>query len=439
MTATMEIALAVAVLGTMFGLLSAGVWIGITLLLSGYVAIELFSPAPSGSLLASTVWDGSWPWTLTALPLFVWMGEILFRTKLSEDMFVGMSPWLRWLPGRLLHVNIIGCAIMSAITGSSAVCSATVGRMSVPELRRRGYDEFMAIGTLSGSGTLGMLIPPSIMMMVYGVVAQVSIGQLFIAGVGPGIMMMLMYQAYVVGWAKLFPSRQPPPDPKMSLGEMLWASRRLIPAMSLILVVLGSIYGGLATPTEAAVFGVLGSLVFSWAQGTLTFESFQQSLIQTVKTTCMISLILAGGNFLSIALGFTGLPHMMAGWSAGWGLDKYSLLVVLTIVYIILGTALDGASMILLTSAVVLPMVSGAGIDLLWFGIYMMIVTEMSQISWPVGFCLFVVQSLTGCSLNTVSLATLPFMIMLTIGIVLIAIFPEIVLWLPHQMVNKPG
>src|SRR5437868_14990495 len=302
MGATMEIALAVAVLGTMFALLSAGVWIGITLLLCGYVAIEFFSAAPSGSLLASTVWDGSWPWTLTALPLFVWMGEILFRTKLSEDMFVGMSPWLSWLPGRLLHVNIIGCAIMSAITGSSAVCSATVGRMSVPELRRRGYDEFMAIGTLSGSGTLGMLIPPSIMMMVYGVIAQVSIGQLFIAGVGPGIMMMLMYQGYVIIWAKLFPSRQPPPDPAMSLGEMLWASRRLIPAMSLILLVLGSIYGGFATPTEAGVFGVVGSLAFSAAQGTLTWKSFEEGLVQTVKTTCMITLILAGGNFLSIAL-----------------------------------------------------------------------------------------------------------------------------------------
>ncbi len=340
MTGTEEIILSLVILGVLFALLGAGVWIGMTLLITGFVAVEFFTPAPSGSLLASTVWDASWPWTLTALPLFIWMGEILFRTKLSEDMFHGMSPWLNWLPGKLLHVNIVGCAIMSAITGSSAVCSATVGRMSVPELRRRGYDEFMAIGTLSGSGTLGMLIPPSIMMMVYGVVAQVSIGRLFIAGFLPGLMMMLMYQAYVVIWAKLYPEKQPRDDLALPFWEKVWATRRLIPAMILILLVLGSIYGGVATPTEAAVIGVLGSLAFSAASGTLTVENFKVGLINTVKTTSMIGLILAGGAFLSIALGFTGLPNVMAQWVDHLQLGKYELLIVLTILYIILGTAL---------------------------------------------------------------------------------------------------
>jgi C4-dicarboxylate transporter, DctM subunit len=434
MSGAEQIILSIVVLGVLFSLLGAGVWIGITLLITGFVAVEFFTPAPSGSLLASTVWDASWPWTLTALPLFIWMGEILFRTRLSEDMFHGMSPWLRWLPGKLLHVNIVGCAIMSAITGSSAVCSATVGRMSVPELRRRGYDEFMAIGTLSGSGTLGMLIPPSIMMMVYGVVAQVSIGRLFIAGVGPGILMMLMYMGYVIVWAKLNPAKQPRDDVVMTFLEKVWASRRLIPAVTLILLVLGSIYGGIATPTEAAVIGVLGSLAFAAATGTLSLHTFKLSLVNTVKTTSMIGLILAGGAFLSIALGFTGLPNIMAGWVDHLDLNKYELLIVLTILYIVLGAALDGVSMILLTAPVVFPMVAKAGIDPLWFGIYMMIVTEMSQISPPVGFCLFVVQSLTGCDLRTVSLAALPFFVMLVIGIVLITIFPAIVTWLPTQM-----
>jgi C4-dicarboxylate transporter, DctM subunit len=435
MTGTEEIILSLVILGVLFALLGAGVWIGMTLLITGFVAVEFFTPAPAGSLLASTVWDASWPWTLTALPLFIWMGEILFRTKLSEDMFHGMSPWLNWLPGKLLHVNIIGCAIMSAITGSSAVCSATVGRMSVPELRRRGYDEFMAIGTLSGSGTLGMLIPPSIMMMVYGVVAQVSIGRLFIAGFIPGLMMMLMYQAYVVAWAKLNPDKQPRDDLALPFWQKVWATRRLAPAMVLILLVLGSIYGGVATPTEAAVIGVLGSLAFSAASGTLTRENFKISLINTVKTTSMIGLILAGGAFLSIAMGFTGLPNVMAQWVDHLDLGKYELLIVLTILYIVLGTALDGVSMILLTAPVVFPMIAKVGIDPLWFGIYMMIVTEMSQISPPVGFCLFVVQSLTGCDLRTVSLAALPFFVMLIIGIVVITIFPAIVTWLPMQMV----
>jgi len=435
MTGMEQMMLAVAVLGVLFLLLGAGVWIGVTLLISGYVAVEFFTAAPSGSLLASTVWDQSWPWTLTALPLFIWMGEILFRTKLSEDMFAGMSPWLNWLPGKLLHVNIVGCAIMSAITGSSAVCSATVGRISVPELRRRGYDEFMAIGTLSGSGTLGMLIPPSIMMMVYGVVAQVSISRLFIAGFLPGLMMMMMYQAYVVIWAKLNPEKQPPADPPMPFWTKLWAARRLIPAMTLILVVLGSIYGGVATATEAAVVGVLGSLLFSFCSGTLTRDSLFVSLVNTVKTTSMIGLILAGGAFLSVAMGFTGLPNVMAGWVDAWQLGKYELLIVLTLLYIVLGTALDGVSMILLTAPVVFPMIAKVGIDPLWFGIYMMIVTEMSQISPPVGFCLFVVQSLTGCDLRTVSLAALPFFVMLIIGIAILTIFPAIVTWLPTQMI----
>ncbi len=435
MSGTEEIILSLVILGVLFALLGAGVWIGVTLLITGFVAVEFFTPAPSGSLLASTVWDASWPWTLTALPLFIWMGEILFRTKLSEDMFHGMSPWLNWLPGKLLHVNIVGCAIMSAITGSSAVCSATVGRMSVPELRRRGYDEFMAIGTLSGSGTLGMLIPPSIMMMVYGVVAQVSIGRLFIAGFLPGLMMMLMYQAYVVIWAKLNPEKQPRDDLALPFWQKVWATRRLIPAMVLILLVLGSIYGGVATPTEAAVIGVLGSLAFSAASGTLTIDNFKLGLVNTVKTTSMIGLILAGGAFLSIALGFTGLPNVMAQWVDHLQLGKYELLIVLTILYIVLGTALDGVSMILLTAPVVFPMIDKAGIDPLWFGIYMMIVTEMSQISPPVGFCLFVVQSLTGCDLRTVSLAALPFFIMLIIGIVILTIFPAIVTWLPMQMI----
>jgi C4-dicarboxylate transporter, DctM subunit len=435
MTGMEQLVLAVVVLGVLFVLLGSGVWIGVTLLITGYVAVEFFTPAPSGSLLATTVWDASWPWTLTALPLFIWMGEILFRTKLSADMFIGMSPWLNWLPGKLLHVNIVGCAIMSAITGSSAVCSATVGRMSVPELRRRGYDEFMAIGTLSGSGTLGMLIPPSIMMMVYGVVAQVSIGRLFIAGVLPGLMMMMMYMGYVVIWAKLYPAKQPPADPPMPFFRKVWASRRLIPPMTLILMVLGSIYGGVATATEAAVIGVIGALAFSAWSGTLTMDSFRTSLVNTVKTTSMIGLILAGGAFLSVAMGFTGLPNVMAGWVEALQLNKYQLLIMLTILYILLGTALDGVSMILLTAPVVFPMIAKAGIDPLWFGIYMMIVTEMSQISPPVGFCLFVVQSLTGCDLRTVSLAALPFFLMLIVGIAILTIFPAIVTWLPEQMI----
>lgn len=431
-----EVVLTVSVLGAMTFLLCSGVWIGVSLLLTGLVALVFFTPAPAGSLMAQTVWDSSWDWALTALPLFIWMGEILFRSRLSEDMFRGLSPWVSWLPGKLLHVNVVGCAVMAAITGSTAVCSATVGRMTVPELKRRGYDDHMAYGTLAASGTLGILIPPSIQMMVYGVVAQVSIGQLFIAGVLPGIMVTGMYMAYVVAWALLHPDRMPRDELHMSLLNRIWAARRLIPAVALIGIVLGSIYGGLATPTEAAAIGVVGAFGLAASSGTLNLKMVEQSMLGAVKTSCMIGLILAGGAFLSIAMGFTGLPKVMAGWVESLHLGRYGLLVLLTVVYIILGTALDGISMVLLTSPVVFPMAQAAGIDLLWFGIYIVIVAEMAQISPPVGFNLFVVQSLAGADLWTVSKACLPFFYMLVLAIAILAVFPEIVMYLPKLMSN---
>ena len=433
-----SVVLTASVLGAMTFLLCSGVWIGISLLLTGLVALVFFTPAPAGSLMAQTVWDSSWDWALTALPLFIWMGEILFRSRLSEDMFKGLAPWVSWLPGKLLHVNVVGCAVMAAITGSTAVCSATVGRMTVPELKKRGYDDTMAYGTLAASGTLGILMPPSIQMMVYGVVAQVSIGQLFIAGVLPAIMVMLMYMAYVAGWALLHPDRMPVDEIRMSLLERIWASRRLIPAILLIFVVLGSIYGGVATPTEAAAIGVVGAFGLAAFTGTLNVRMVEQSLFGAVKTSCMIGLILAGGAFLSIAMGFTGLPKVMAGWVDSLHLGRFGLIILLTIVYIILGTALDGISMVLLTSPVVFPMAQAAGIDLLWFGIYIVLVAEMAQISPPVGFNLFVVQSLAGADLWTVSRACLPFFFMLIAAIALIAVFPQIVSFLPNLMSNVP-
>lgn len=431
-----EALLAATVLGTLFFLLATGVWIGVALLIVGFVALFFFSPAPAGSLLASTVWDSSWSWALTALPLFIWMGEILFRSRLSEDMFKGLAPWLGWLPGRLLHVNILGCGVMAAVSGSSSVTCATIGRMSMPELRKRGYHEGMAIGTLAGSGTLGLLIPPSIMMIVYGITAQVSIGRLFIAGFLPGFMMIGLFMAYTAGWSLLNPTKIPADDLKMSFGEKIWASRRLIPVILLIVAVLGSIYGGVATPTEAAVMGVVGALILAAATNTLSWETFRESLLGAVRTACMIGLILVGAAFVTMAMAFTGLPAVMADWVNKLGLTPIGLIFFLTILYILLGCFLDGVSMIVLTAPVVLPMVQTQGIDPLWFGIYIVLVVEMAQITPPVGFNLFVLQNLTGRDIWTVTKSTFPFFILLCVGIVLITVWPEIVLILPRQMVN---
>jgi tripartite ATP-independent transporter DctM subunit len=431
-----EAVLAATFLGVLFALLASGVWIGVALLAVGFVALFFFTPAPAGSLLATTVWDSSWNWALTALPLFIWMGEILFRTRLSEDMFKGLAPWLGWLPGRLLHVNILGCGVMAAVSGSSSVTCATIGRMSMPELKKRGYHEGMAIGTLAGSGTLGLLIPPSIMMIVYGITAQVSIGRLFIAGFLPGFMLIGLFMAYTAAWSVLNPGKIPASDIRMSFTEKLWASRRLIPVVLLILVVLGSIYGGIATPTEAAVMGVIGALALAAATRTLNWPTFQESLLGAVRTSCMIGLILAGAAFVTMAMGFTGLPAIMAGWVDRLGLDAYGLIVLLTILYIVLGCFLDGVSMIVLTAPVVLPMIQAEHIDPLWFGIYIVLVVEMAQITPPVGFNLFVLQNLTGRDIWTVTKASVPFFVLMIVGIVLITVWPEIVMFLPRQMVN---
>ncbi|WP_420406056.1 TRAP transporter large permease [Nisaea sp.] len=421
----------------MLGLLASGIWVAPALLAVGFFALEFFSPAPAGSLLASTVWDASWNWALTALPLFVWMGEILFRTRLSSDMFNGLSPWLARLPGGLLHVNIVGCGVMAAVAGSSAVTCATVGRMSIPELKKRGYDEKLSIGTLAGSGTLGLLIPPSIMLIVYGVIAQQSISRMFIAGVIPGILIISIFMTYVAIRALLNPELAPPEKERLTFMQKVKASRLLFPVVLLIFCVIGSIYGGFATPTEAATIGVLGALGLAWWSKSLNWASFMESLMGAVRTSCMIAFILAGAAFLSIAMGFTGVPRVLAGYVDAWNLSPAMLLVLLTVLYIFLGCFLDGVSMMVLTAAVVLPMVESAGIDLIWFGIFTVIVVEMAQITPPVGFNLFVLQGMTGRDILQVTKASVPFFFLMLLGILIIGIFPELVTWPVEYMIRK--
>ena len=427
--------ISIILFAAMLGLLASGLWVAPALLTVGFIALEFFSPAPAGSLLATTVWDASWNWALTALPLFVWMGEILFRTRLSSDMFNGLAPWLSRLPGGLFHVNIVGCGVMAAVAGSSAVTCATVGRMSIPELKKRGYDEALSIGTLAGSGTLGLLIPPSIMLIVYGVIAQQSISRMFIAGVLPGIMIIAIFMGYVMIRTTLDPSLAPKETERTTLRQKLWASRLLIPVMLLIFVVIGSIYGGFATPTEAATVGVIGALVLAWWSKSLNRASFMESLMGAVRTSCMIAFILGGAAFLSIAMGFTGVPRVLAGYVDSFDLSPTMLLVVLTVLYIFLGCFLDGVSMMVLTAAVVLPMVKDAGIDLVWFGIFTVIVVEMAQITPPVGFNLFVLQGMTGRDILQVTRAAMPFFFLMLLGIVVITAVPELALWPVQWMV----
>jgi len=426
--------ISVVLLAALAAFLVAGVWIALTLLGVGWIAMALFTDSPPGSLMATTVWGASTSWALTALPLFIWMGEILFRTRISEDMFRGLAPWMAPLPGRLMHCNVVGCGIFAAISGSSAATAATIGRITVPELRKRGYDEHMAVGSLAGAGTLGLLIPPSIILIVYGVAADVSIARLFVAGVLPGVMLMLMFSAYIGAWALLNPKRTPPRDEFSTLGNKLYAARYLIPAVLLIGAVIGAIYAGIATPTEAAAIGVAGALALAAASGSLNWTNFQASVIGATRTSCMIAFILAGAAFLTVAMGFTGVPRILAKWIGDQGFSAWQLIAVLTVLYVILGCFIDGISMVVLTSSVILPSVKAAGIDLLWFGIFVVLVVEMAQITPPVGFNLFVLQGLTGKNMFYVARASLPFFVLMVLAVAIIWQFPEVVTYLPGKM-----
>jgi tripartite ATP-independent transporter DctM subunit len=418
----------------LFVLLGSGVWIGLALAGVAWIGMELFSSRPAGDAMAVTIWGSASSWTLTALPLFVWMGEVLFRTRLSEDMFKGLAPWLERVPGRLLHTNIIGCTIFAAVSGSSAATCATIGKMTLPELNARGYPEGMTIGTLAGAGTLGLLIPPSIIMIVYGVTAEVSISQLFIAGVIPGVLLATLFSGYIVVWSLLHPGAIPAATETTTFVQKVHASRHLIPVMLLIGLVLGSIYVGIATATEAAAFGVLGSLAISATQGSLTRRTFSDSLLGATRLYCMIALILSGAAFLTLAMGYIGLPRHLAEWIGGLGLSPFALIVALMIFYAVLGCFLDGISMVVLTMGVILPTVQAAGIDLLWFGIFIVLVVEMAQITPPVGFNLFVLQGMTKREISWIAQVTLPFFFLMLAALGLIYLFPQIVSWLPAQM-----
>ncbi len=429
-----EVILTISLLLVLFALLGSGIWVAFSLMTVGMIGMLIFTEAPLGDVLATTVWGASNSWSLAALPLFIWMGEILFRSRLSEDMFAGLSPWLTHLPGRLLHVNILGCAIFAAVSGSSAATAATIGKMSIPELARRKYPESMLIGTLAGSATLGLLIPPSIILIVYGVATEQSIARLFIAGLLPGLLLVSLFIGYVMLWSLLYPHRIPAGEHSLSMAERLKRSRRLIPVVLLIAGVIGSIYAGIASPTDAAAVGVLLSLVLSKYTGTLNRRTFFAGLMGATKTSCMIAFILAGAAFLTVSMAFTGIPRMLATWIAAMDLSPYALLAALTVFFVILGCFLDGISVVVLTTSVIMPMIEQAGIDPLWFGIFVVIVVEMSQITPPVGFNLFVIQGLTGLNILRVAYAAVPFFLLLMLALLLIVVFPSIVTLLPAMM-----
>lgn len=416
--------------------LSGGVWIAMTLAICGWVGQALFTNSPAGLNLFSSFWETNASWELAALPLFIWMGEILFRTKLSDEMFTGLSPWLNRVPGRLLHTTILGCGIFGSVSGSSAATCATIAKVSLPELKRRGYDENIALGSLATAGTLGILIPPSITMVVYAVAADASIIRIFLAGFLPGLLLMALFSGYIGWWALRHRDKMPAAEPSTTLREKIRLSRNLVPCLLLIVFVSWSLIAGWATATECAAFGVVGSLALALWNGQLNWTNLTQSLMGSARTSCMIMFILAGAAFLTKTMAFTGVPRELAEWVSSLHLSPYALIACLVVVYLVLGTALDGISMIVLTAAVVLPMVQQAGFDLIWFGIFVILLVEIAEVTPPVGFNLFVLQNMTGKDSNRIARAAIPFFVCLVACIALITAFPQIVTSVPDVVMG---
>ena len=429
-----EITASIALIVVLLALLSGGVWVGLTLAGVAWFGMEFFTPRAAGDAMAMTIWSAASSWTLTALPLFVWMGEILYRTNLSESMFRGLAPWVNALPGRLLHTNVIGCTIFAAVSGSSAATCATVGKMNLPELQKRGYPEAQTIGSLGGPATLGLLIPPSIILIVYGVSAELSISKLFMAGVLPGLMLAVLFSGWIVVWALLNPDKVPRADGQLTLRQKIYEARHLIPVVLLIVAVIASMYTGIATATEAAAIGVLGALALSAWQRSLTWQNFRDALMGATRLYCMIALILAGAAFLTLAMGYMGLPRQLAEYVGSLHLSPAMLIVALAIFYIVLGCFLDGISTIVLTMGVVLPIIQAAGIDPLWFGIFLVITVESAQITPPVGFNLFVLQGMTGKQITWIARVCLPYFFLMVLMLVILWYFPSLATALPGKM-----
>ena len=421
----------------MLMLLSGGIWISMTLAICGWVGQEFFVNTQPGKNLFSSFWETNASWELAALPLFIWMGEILFRTKLSEEMFEGLRPWLNRVPGRLMHTTVLGCGIFGSVSGSSAATCATISKVALPELRKRGYDENLALGSLATAGTLGILIPPSITMVVYAVAADASIIRIFLAGFVPSAILMAFFMGYIAWWSIRHPDRVPAADPPSTFMEKVRKSGNLIPCSLLIIFIVWVLVAGYATATECAAYGVVGSLAIAAWSRSLTWSNFWEGLMGTTRTSCMIMIILAGAAFLTKTMAFTGVPRQLAEWVNAMHLSPYALISCLVVVYLVLGTALDGISMIVLTAAVVLPMIHKAGFYLIWFGIFIVLLVEIAEVTPPVGFNLFVLQNMTGKDSNTIAKAALPFFGCLVLCIVVITVFPETVTWLPDLVMGK--
>lgn len=433
----MDIILAFSLIGSLIVLLFFGLWVFAAMLVVSIGGLTLALDMPIqqvGSLMANVIIRYSSSWELAAIPMFIWMGEILFRTDISNRLFRGLNPLVNLVPGKLIHTNVVGSALFACVSGSSTATTATVGRITTTELARRRYDESLALGSLAGSGSLGLLIPPSIVMIIYGIIAEVSIVQLFAAGVIPGVLVASLFSGYIIIRTVISPEKVPTEAPAISIREQMGEIVHLAPIVSLMIIVLGSLYTGFATPSEAAALGVVAALFIAMSLRQLTFAVIRDSLMGAIRTSCMVCVILVAAGTLSTTMGYMHIPANIAEFIGNLHLSPIALLVVLSLFYVMLGLVLDGFSMIVMSAPITLPLAMAAGFDPVWFGVYLVLMTELAQITPPVGFNLFVIQGLTGTPILRVATYAAPFFGLMCAAVILIAIFPEIVLWLPRVL-----
>lgn len=419
--------------GLMLVLLFAGVWIAVALAAAGVVGLMMVKPALIGGL-ESVVWNTVDSFVLTSVPLFLLMGTVILHSGISTRFYRSLALWMNRVPGGLAQTNIVACSVFSALCGSSVATAASIGSIAIPEMKRRGYGLRPMTGTLAAGGTLGILIPPSIPLIIYGSTVSESVGRLFVAAVVPGLLMALVFVVYLAVHAKLNPAEFAPPDPPTPLSVRLAGLKDVVPLLLLAGLIFGGIYAGVMTPTEAAGIGAAGAMVIAALYRCLSWDVVRRSLLDTLRTNAMILLIVVGAQIMSFALVSAGIPRAIVASINALQASPTLVLVLVCTMYLVLGCLVDALSLMLLTLPVVFPVMVAAGYDPLWFGIVLVLLLEIGLVTPPVGLNLFVIQGLAKADLSDVAWGSLPYVMLLLFGVVMLAVFPELVLWLPRQM-----
>jgi len=435
-----ESGLGVLLIALMFLFFAMGLEISISMGVVGVLGLLYLKGWTVGlGVVGSIAWSNATSFSFIAVPLFVFMSGILLHSGIGKGLFTAVARWVGFLPGGLAVASIFSCAIFAAVSGSSVATAATIGMIAIPEMERRGYTRPLIIGSLAAGGTIGILIPPSIPMIIYGVMTETSVGHLYMAGIIPGALLALMFAVYVIGYAMIWPDSAPRvAEDRGSFRSKLRSFREVAPVAVLIFVVLGSMYLGIVTPTEAAALGSVVSLVLARWYGNLNWLTLNRAFQETVRTTSMVMLIIIFAAIFSHVIALIGAPKALLSTVIALGLPQWALFTVVFSFLLVIAYALEELSVMIILLPILFPLITGLGFDPVWFGVIMVVWLEIGFITPPVGLNLFVIQGLMpGSSAREVTVGTTPYVILLILLVVTLFVFPDLALWLPGQMM--PG